>query len=63
MTIEELAHQTLKTLDAQQEYFRTRAKPDLVKSKYAEAALRKNCLAVLAHAEPSTQNLFADHKA
>jgi hypothetical protein len=63
MKIEELAHQVLKVLDGQQEYFRTRAKSDLENSKMLADDLRKKCIAVLAHAEPSTENLFAERGA
>ena len=47
MTVEELAKQTLAVLDQQREYFRTKGKPELMKSKAMEKALRMKCEDVL----------------
>lgn len=49
MNAKQLAQLAIQVLDAQQTYFRTRTKDDLVASKRLEGKLRTACEFVLQH--------------
>lgn len=46
-TVEQLAQAVIGMLDAQQQFFKTKSRYDLIQAKNIEAAIRKTCMGVI----------------